>query len=148
MTRTFGRLPLRATNASSLACAADSRSRRTKRGARLGAGASTSPMMGSTVGSGATNRPRVRLPDSCSLTASPPFGGSVPCGPELPVAGHALQRVRAPIVELQLGPDHEILDRAGDEDLAGPRDRAHARADVHADAGDVVLPPLDLTGVQ
>src|SRR6266542_38486 len=69
-------------------------------------------------------------------------------GVELPFAGYAFQRVRATIVEGDLGAGDQILHRAGAEHLAGRRERAHACRDVHRDAADLALAQLDLAGVQ
>src|SRR3954470_3462762 len=67
---------------------------------------------------------------------------------QAPLAGHALELVRAAVGELEAGADHEVLDRAGDEHLAGRGLGADASADVHGHAADVVSHHLDLAGVQ
>src|SRR5207344_1838589 len=69
-------------------------------------------------------------------------------GPEVPLAGNALQDLRPAIVEPEVRTDDQVLHGAGDEHLAGPGQGAHPRADVDPDAGDVLAPPLDLAGVQ
>jgi len=66
----------------------------------------------------------------------------------VPVAGDALEGLGAAVVELEFRADHKVLDGACDEYLSRSGERADARADVHADTGDVVGSPLDLTGVQ
>jgi hypothetical protein len=38
---------------------------------------------------------------------------------QLPGPGHALEFVLSTIAELDTRPDHEVLDRAGDEDFSG-----------------------------
>src|SRR4051794_18325281 len=69
-------------------------------------------------------------------------------GPEVPVAGDPFERALAAVGELHAGTDHEILDGARDEHLARAGERAHPGADVHADAGDVPVPALDLARVK
>ena len=50
--------------------------------------------------------------------------------------------------EVEAGAGHQVLHGLGDEHLARARLRAHAGADVHRDAGDVVAAQLDLAGVE
>src|SRR5450755_1596638 len=69
-------------------------------------------------------------------------------GEECPRSGRALEGMRAPSVELEPGPGHEVLDGARDEDLARVRRAHHPRADVDGDAADVVADELALAGVQ
>ena len=59
-------------------------------------------------------------------------------GEQVPFARHALELVSAAIVELEPGPDHEVAQCAGHEHVVRPGQRAHPRADVHADSADVV----------
>jgi hypothetical protein len=59
-----------------------------------------------------------------------------------------LQRVGAARLEVDLGADDEVLDRAGDEHLAGVREGADPRADIDRDPGYVVAADLALAGVQ
>src|SRR5215204_2160340 len=68
--------------------------------------------------------------------------------PEVPLAGDPLQHLGAAVVEAEVRTDDEVLDRARDEHLARPGQRADSRADVDADAGDIVAAALDLAGVQ
>src|SRR4051794_17770537 len=65
-----------------------------------------------------------------------------------PRLGHALEGVRARVAEAQPGADDERRDRARDEHLVGAGQGGDARGDVDGQAADVVLPALDLAGVQ
>src|SRR2546428_3386162 len=69
-------------------------------------------------------------------------------GVELPVAGHALQRVDAPVGELDPRARDEVRDGAGDEHLAPRGGRADARADVHGDSRHIVADQLALARVK
>src|SRR3954466_399746 len=69
-------------------------------------------------------------------------------GVQLPRVGNALERVGAPVGELDPRPGHEILDGPRNEPLARPRERADARRDVNGDAADVVPHHLALPRVQ
>src|SRR5207247_894547 len=66
---------------------------------------------------------------------------------KLPFFGNALQRMSAAADEGVARPDHEILDRSGDEHLARLRGGFDPRRDVDADAADVVPATLDLPRV-
>ena len=67
---------------------------------------------------------------------------------QAPLAVHAAQRVRAAVLEAQPRPDHQLLDGARGQHLAGAGGAHHARGDVHGDAGHVVGAQLALAGVQ
>ena len=67
---------------------------------------------------------------------------------EPPGVGHAAQRVHPAVVEREPRADHEVLDRARREHLAGARFAHHAGADVDRDPGDVAAHELALAGVQ
>src|SRR5215218_1085791 len=54
----------------------------------------------------------------------------------------------APRLELDVRADDQVLDGAGDEDLAGRGERADPRPDIDGDAGDVLTADLALSGVQ
>src|SRR5207244_8056660 len=69
-------------------------------------------------------------------------------GVELPVAGQALERVDAPVGELDPRARDEVGDGAGDEHLAAGRGGAYARTDVDRDSGTVVADQLALAGVK
>jgi hypothetical protein len=58
---------------------------------------------------------------------------------QLPLAGDALQRMGAAVVELEAGSGHEVDDRAREHDLAGSRKRGDAGADVDTPQGDRTL---------
>lgn len=66
----------------------------------------------------------------------------------MPLARHTFKRVGAAIVEAEVGAGDQILDRAGDEDLARPRQRGYPRPDMHRDPADAIWSYLDLAGVQ
>src|SRR5437870_10739535 len=61
------------------------------------------------------------------------------CREQRPRARYARENAHPAIAELEAGPDDEILDRAGDEDLARLRRFHHARSDVQGDAS---WPPI------
>src|SRR5439155_12325153 len=69
-------------------------------------------------------------------------------GVDLPVARHALERVRASIVERDVRAGHQIFHGARTQHLASGCESAHARGDVHGDATDLALAQLDLPGVK
>ena len=66
----------------------------------------------------------------------------------MPIARDALEGAGAPVVELEIRTDDEVLDGVGDEHLAGSGEGADTCSDVHTDTGDVVGSPFDLAGVQ
>ena len=68
-------------------------------------------------------------------------------GEEAPLAGGALQGVRAAVVELEAGADDQLAHGAGDEQLAGVGQGADPGADVDRHPADVVADQLDLAGV-
>src|SRR5438132_1224998 len=59
-------------------------------------------------------------------------------GEESPLVGDAFQRSRPAVGELDAGTGDEVLDGRGDEYLAGLRERADTRADVHRDTREVI----------
>ena len=61
-----------------------------------------------------------------------------------PGARNALQRVAAPLDELDAGARDQVADAGGHEHLTGLAERDQARRDRDAEPGDVVTPPLDL----
>src|SRR5262249_34969786 len=69
-------------------------------------------------------------------------------GKKTPLPGHAVEVVRATAYEAQAGAGHQVLHRAGDEDLARCAARRHPGADVAADASHVFAHQLALTRVQ
>src|SRR5262245_1168437 len=87
-------------------------------------------------------RPHPGGPSSGVTTGEMTFAEAPPLwssdGEEVPFAGHALEFVRATILELQPRPDHEVTQRAGHEHVVRPGQCAHPRSDVHGDAADVV----------
>ena len=54
----------------------------------------------------------------------------------------------APRRELDAGPDHEVLDGRGDQDLAGSGEGADSRRDVDGQAGEIIAADLALARVQ
>src|SRR5215204_4266046 len=67
---------------------------------------------------------------------------------ETPVARHPAQLVRAPVLEVDSRADHEVLDRARDEHLAGLGTRHHPGGYVHGEAAQVVAHHLELARVE
>jgi hypothetical protein len=65
-----------------------------------------------------------------------------------PLAGDALELGDAAVLEVQVRAGDEILDRGGDEHLAGPGERGDASTDVDGEPGDLVACELALAGVQ
>jgi len=59
----------------------------------------------------------------------------------------ALEQVTAAVAEAQRRAQHELLDRARDEDLARPGQTDDAGAEVHRDPGQVAVDPAALAGV-
>src|ERR1700681_2363798 len=82
-----------------------------------------------------------------SVLASRSGGDSVR-RPQVPVTGDTLEGAGASVVKLEIRTDDEVLDGTGDEHLARSGQGAHARPDVHADAGDVIGPPFDFASVE
>ena len=74
-------------------------------------------------------------------------GSGVATASTVQVPGHALQRVAAPLDELDAGARDQVADARGDEHLAGLAERDQARRDRDAETGDVVAAPLDLARV-
>src|SRR6266849_1073561 len=68
-------------------------------------------------------------------------------GPELPLAGNALQLGAATIAELDARARDEIAHGRGHDDLAWSSDCSDARAGVHGDPGDLLAHQLALTRV-
>ena len=66
----------------------------------------------------------------------------------MPRARDALEVVCPAILEVEAGPDDEVLDRARDEDLAGPGQGRDPCRDVDREPGDVVRDDLDLADVE
>src|SRR6266516_7965744 len=66
---------------------------------------------------------------------------------EAPLAGHALQRLGAAILEREAGTGNEILDGLRHEHFAGAGLRGDARADVDGESGHLVADDLALTSV-
>ena len=64
-----------------------------------------------------------------------------------PFVGRPVQRVAAAFGEGDARSGHQILDRPGDQDLRGPRERRHPVGDLHRDAGDVLPDQVHLAGV-
>jgi len=71
-----------------------------------------------------------------------------PNGEEMPLLGHALQRVRTAVVELDARPDDEVPDGRGDKDLARVCKSRDAGSDMDGDAPDVGAIELDLARVE
>src|SRR6266852_1853908 len=68
-------------------------------------------------------------------------------GPELPLAGNALQLGAATFAELDARARDEIAHGRGHDDLAWSSDCSDARAGVHGDPGDLLAHQLALTRV-
>src|SRR5205807_2060345 len=66
---------------------------------------------------------------------------------QLPLAGHALETVDTPLVELEARAGDEVDDGLGHEHLPRPGLGRDPLADVDGDAADVAAPQLDLAGV-
>jgi hypothetical protein len=66
----------------------------------------------------------------------------------MPLFRDAFELVLPSIVELDVGPRHEVFDRARDQYLEGPGKVADTLADVHRDAADVIAPNLDFARMQ
>src|ERR1700674_5322843 len=66
---------------------------------------------------------------------------------QAPFARHALERMHSAFHEADAGTGDEVLDRAGNENLARLRVCRDACPDIDRDAADVVA-ELDLSGVQ
>src|SRR3954464_8755607 len=82
---------------------------------------------------------------------------SINCGPWCalalgheyrPLAWDSLQGPASPIGETQSRSRHQILYRAGHQNLAGAGKRSNTRADVNGDAADVVANHFALAGVE
>ena len=56
--------------------------------------------------------------------------------------------MRAPVHKGKAGTEHQRPDDVGDENLTGGRLRRHPCADVNREAGNRILPVLNLAGVQ
>src|SRR5262249_55555821 len=67
---------------------------------------------------------------------------------ETPLPGHAVEVVRATVHETQAGASDQLLDGAGDENLARCSARRYSCADVNGDAADVVAHHCALARVQ
>jgi len=67
---------------------------------------------------------------------------------EMPLSGHTLERVLAPIVERDSGACNKILDRSGNEDFVGLGKQCDSRTDVNGDPADLVVHELALPGVK
>ena len=70
-----------------------------------------------------------------------------PDGVHLPGAGYALQLVLPAVLEDETRADREILDGAGDDDLACARLTFEPRRDVDGEPGEIAAVDLDLSGV-
>src|SRR5436309_720353 len=68
-------------------------------------------------------------------------------GEDAPRAGHALQLVFAPVVELEARPHQQVLDRAGHEHLARARQGRHPRRDVYGEPSHPLAAYLDFARV-
>src|SRR5262249_58605905 len=68
-------------------------------------------------------------------------------GVEAPLPGHALQLVRATVLELDARARDEVLDRLRDEHLSARREAGHAGADVHRQPGELLPHALALARV-
>src|SRR6266536_2785276 len=66
----------------------------------------------------------------------------------MPLFRDAFELVLPSIVELDVGPRHEVFDRARDQYLGGPGKVADTLADVHRDAADVIASNLDFARMQ
>ena len=66
---------------------------------------------------------------------------------QLPALVDPLERMDAAILEGELGPDHEILDRSRHQDLISPRLGHHPGGEVHRYAANVVAANLDFSSV-
>ena len=68
-------------------------------------------------------------------------------GVQPPLAGNALELVRAMVVESDPRTDHRLLHGLRDEDLIRPCERANPRADVNGNSAKVIAEDLELSGV-
>src|SRR5688572_12812460 len=66
----------------------------------------------------------------------------------MPLTGNALQRMYAPVCETQTGPHDEILDRGGDEHVAGPGKGEDSSPKVNGDPYDAIPAELAFAGVE
>src|SRR6266581_4701649 len=66
----------------------------------------------------------------------------------MPLAGYALQRMDAALLEGQARAGHEVLHGVRDEHFAGLRQRRDARADVDSDAAKLRPHHLALAGME
>src|SRR5262245_7729455 len=69
-------------------------------------------------------------------------------GKEAPRVRNALEFVLAALAERDAGARDEILDRAGDQDFVGTRQRTDASGDVNRETGEIVAADLALSRVQ
>src|SRR6266571_203679 len=69
-------------------------------------------------------------------------------GEDVPVAGDALERVKAAVRELQAGTGHQVLDRVRHQHFAAAGQRGDAGADVDGDATELGPHDLALARVQ
>jgi hypothetical protein len=76
------------------------------------------------------------------------FLGSGLDGEEAPFSGDALERLEAALVEIEVGTDHEVLDRVRDENLARSGQGDHPGGDVDGQAPDVAGDEFALAGVE
>lgn len=77
-------------------------------------------------------------PGRCrSAVGCQPTTANTPAGP-----GHSFQIVFPTVGELDAGTDNQVLDRCGDQDLAGTRRRTYPRSDVNGQSSDNPLVAL------
>src|SRR5215207_6503447 len=66
---------------------------------------------------------------------------------EFPFTLDAVERVPSSVPEADTGTSRQVLDRAGDQDLSRPRQRAHPGGDVHRDPARAVLEHFAFPGM-
>jgi len=66
----------------------------------------------------------------------------------LPVPRYAAEVVDSPILEVEPGAAHQILHRAGNEDLVGRRERGDAGGNMHSNATELVADDLAFACMQ
>ena len=67
---------------------------------------------------------------------------------EPPLAGNALELMKAPVREVDPRAHHQVLDRPGDEHLARPGLGADPRRDVNRHAAEIIADQFALPGVK
>src|SRR5215218_9657173 len=77
-----------------------------------------------------------------------PRGSHLADGEELPLVAHALEGADPAVLQRDTGAYYQVTDRPGHQDLARAGGGHDPGAQVHGDPAHVVVPQVDLTGVQ